>query len=402
MEILISYMATTDFFIQQLAPTKYRKGDDIGRFIQKCEEFFKVSHYSPSDTEILIKCFLEEDMLQLYNRVDVQIKGYAAKLRKAFTKETNLLQEMRNALEFKQNNEDPHEFFDKVEKLADKIFTEKLTRETFIELLLIEASKEKDLHKQLIMSNTTGIVGIKEKIEKLHLVQTKTDAEIMTLGSTTQKSRNYAEIVKGSPQERTRYNSYNYGDVLRNGDYGRDPMKQGTQRYPASSQRYYPRRDSSRHMEYTRRTMTCWSCQTEGHLSRDCPRRVVTCFACKEQGHIRRNCPIVRCRRCQNNGHEEAQCFTNLERKRLGYSYEDGRRDGNPRRYRDEGWDINKRGYGHRHDGRQITYLDCDLENQGDKRREKDDGHEISRDVKRDEYPNEYASSEGGLIGAIH
>jgi len=40
-------------------------------------------------------------MPQSYNRVDGQIKGYAAKLRKAFTKEANLLQEMRTPLAFK-------------------------------------------------------------------------------------------------------------------------------------------------------------------------------------------------------------------------------------------------------------------------------------------------------------
>ena len=36
-------------------------------------------------------------------------------------------QETRITLAFKLNNKDPHEYFDKVEKLADKIFTEKLT-----------------------------------------------------------------------------------------------------------------------------------------------------------------------------------------------------------------------------------------------------------------------------------
>ena len=46
------------------------------------------------------------------------------------------------------------------------------------------------------MSNITGIVGIKEKIEKLDFVQTKTEAEIMTIGEITQKSRSYAEIVR--------------------------------------------------------------------------------------------------------------------------------------------------------------------------------------------------------------
>ena len=55
-------MATTEFFIHQLVPVKTRKGDEIENFIQKCEEFFKVSHYSSSDADILVKCFMDDDM----------------------------------------------------------------------------------------------------------------------------------------------------------------------------------------------------------------------------------------------------------------------------------------------------------------------------------------------------
>ena len=162
-------------------------------------------HCSSSDSEILVKCFLEEDMLRIYNRVDSEIKGYPAKLRKAFTKESNLLEDMRTALVFKQRDEDPIEFFEKVEKLADKVFTSKLTRETFIELLLVEASKEKDLQRQLIMSNTVGIEGVKEKIEKLHLVKLKTETEIMAIRTGPQGNRNYAEAVRGQHYTQNTY-----------------------------------------------------------------------------------------------------------------------------------------------------------------------------------------------------
>ena len=392
-------MATTDFFIQQLAPAKLRKGDDIERFIQKCEEFFKVSHYSPSDAEILIKCFMEEDMLQIYSRIDLQIKGYAAKLRKAFTKETNLLEEMRTALSFKQKKEDPQEFFEKVEKFADKIFTAKLTRETFIELLLIEASKEEDLQKQLIMSNTVGVEGIKEKIEKLHLVQLKTESEVLTIRTTPQGNRNYAEATKrqgyiqkpySSRETTPRFNANN-GNAGRNENY---------ERYPRGHEG--DRGDRLQQGEYTRRTITCWTCQADGHLSRDCPKRVITCFACNKQGHVRRNCPTIRCRRCQNNGHEEAQCFTNLERKRLGYTYENRRQNENSWRYQNLYNDINRKGY--QNGNRQIAYVNQDREDQGGISRDGENGYNINihDDVQGDEHPNEYASSEGGLIGAIY
>jgi len=95
-------------------------------------------------------------------------------------------------LVFKQKNEDLQEYFEKEEKLADKTFTSKLTRETFIELFLVEASKEKDLQIQLIMTNTMGIEGVKEKFEKLHLVELKTETEMMAIRIGQQGNRNYA------------------------------------------------------------------------------------------------------------------------------------------------------------------------------------------------------------------
>jgi len=80
-----------------------------------------------SNAEILVKLVLKEDMLRIYNRVDSEIKGYATKMRKAFTKESNFLEDMWTALVFKQRNEYPIEIFEKVKKLVDKIFTSKLT-----------------------------------------------------------------------------------------------------------------------------------------------------------------------------------------------------------------------------------------------------------------------------------
>ena len=383
-------MATTPFFIQQLAPAKLKKGDEIEYFIEKCEEFFKVAHCSSNDAEILVKCFMEEDMLRIYNRVDSDIKGYPTKLRTAFTTESNLLEEMRAALDFKQRNEDPQEFFEKVEKLADRIFTRKLTRETFIELLLVEASKEKDLQRQLIMSNTVGIEGVKEKIKKLHLVQLKTETKIMAIRTTQQGNRNYAEVVRKQdytqnpyrPRETaTRYNVY---------------------KRAGESQRYKPQGEIPRHRERIQGTMTCWTCQEEGHISRDCSKRVIMCFACKQQGHIRRNCPTIKCRRCQNNGHEEAQCFTNLERKRLGYTYENRQQDRDTRRFQGSYHDTNGREY--RYLNRHIAYVNQDREDQGRNSRVSDNRYDInaSEELQGDEHPNEYASSEGGLIGAIH
>jgi len=103
-------MASTEFFIHQFVPAKLRTENKIEHFILKCEEYFKVPLYSSSDAEILVKCFIEDDMLRMYNRVDSQISRYPAKLGKVFTNGTKLLESMRTALAFKQRNEDPLNF----------------------------------------------------------------------------------------------------------------------------------------------------------------------------------------------------------------------------------------------------------------------------------------------------
>ena len=141
--------------------------------------------------------------------------------------------------------------------------------------------------------------------------------------------------------------------------------------------------------------MTCWTCQEEGHISRDCSKRVIMYFACKQQGHIRRNCPTIKCRRCQNNGHEEAECFTNLERKRLGYTYENRQQDRDTRRLQGSYHDTNGRGY--QYLNRHIAYVNQDREDQGRNSRVSDNRYDInaSEEVQGDEHLNEYASSEG-------
>ena len=52
------------------------------------------------------------------------------------------LQDIKEAPFYEQTNEDPENFFEVVERLTNKIFDERLSKETFMEQLLIESSIE--------------------------------------------------------------------------------------------------------------------------------------------------------------------------------------------------------------------------------------------------------------------
>ena len=88
--------------------------------------------------------------------------------------------------------------------------------------------------------------------------------------------------------------------------------------------------------------------KAEGHISRNCSRWVTTCYACDVQGHIRRNCPNVRCRKCDKKFHGEKECYTNIDRMRYKQT------DANTRRQCDT---YNNYGQG-RYDARQNEQYD--------------------------------------------
>ena len=358
--IAAANMATTsmDYFIHQLRPEPYRKGENVELFITECEKFFAFSKTPVAQRTMIVICLLERNLIEAYESVDKKITDYKERLRNAFGVKTSLMQNIKAIFSYKMTNEKPEKYFEEIHKLVEKFFDEKLTKENLEEQLLIECYKEKDLKRDLYMNDIKGVDNIKARIKKLH------EAESVWEDVTVIERHQPRQEVKRS-----------YRDVAR---HAHD--KQETYR-PAGQYHEKAHKRRSKERQPIKRNIECWSCHKEGHISRQCPKKTIKCFACGEQGHIRRQCPRVRCTRCNKCGHHENECYTNLNRLR-------GRL--NEGRYRRD-WQFQGRIQGQRpirsHD-RRVNNVEESL-------------YEESIASSK-EYPNAKAPTEVEIVGAIH
>ena len=77
------------------------------------------------------------------------------------------------------------------------------------------------------------------------------------------------------------------------------------------------RPEEIRKQETSGRQTQCYNCDGYGHWARDCQQRSKRkCRGCNEVGHIQRECPNIQCNRCNLKGHQMANCYTNLQRRR--------------------------------------------------------------------------------------
>ena len=405
-----SNMATTsmDFVMKKLKPATFRRGDDVEKFIEKCEKFFKICRSSPMDKEIMLGCFLDDELHSEYYRVDESIKPYQDRLRKAFKKESTLMEDIKAALAFQQTNEEPEKLFEIIEELTNKIFDERLTKETFMEQLLIQSSNERDLQRELCLTETEGLEGVKEKIRRLHKARKITE-KVMPIGD--QKPRSYRDVTNNGINNQRGYEGRNHS-IKEN---------QRTSMQPGRREAYVERRNQND--EGNRRRVICWTCNQEGHFSRDCSKRVIKCFACGKEGHIRSECPNIKCNRCNKNGHYKENCRTNLDRMNYRRPYENRRRQGeaygSSRYYQSsnrnyEGQNRNYQGPNRYNQGPNRNYqgnnrnqVAC-MNYHKEERYENEmttDARQMDNEGYNDEYrdyPNEDASTKVEIVGAVY
>ena len=161
--------------------------------------------------------------------------------------------------------------------MTDRILSHKLERNAITTYLLIHCVDDKDTKKEIKMREQNTVEEIQKTIKRMENI----NADIEKINVV----RSYKEAVTNNGRR------FDRTTVNRN--------VKPEQRYPS-------------------RTIECWTCREEGHLSRNCvKRRPIICHGCGKEGHIRRNRTTFRCRRCLLNGNIEDGCYTNLERRRF-------------------------------------------------------------------------------------
>jgi len=371
-----SHMATNaamDIFTGQLLPEKYRKGDNVETFIEECETFFNFAGIAKAKQETIVVCLLDRDLKDRYKAVEKTIVGYKDRLRKAFSRTSSLFEDLNEACRYRMKEDIPEVFFEKVEKLAAKILKHDLSKDALTEALLLHCCDDVDIKKEVRLNKVKGIDEIKEKIKAVHDVKSVTeDVNVVRDQRMQNRRRSYREAVTGD----SKYGQNQTG-------FGRN-----TTEY-AQGMKVIKCRNCEKvgHTSETcrqRKPIKCFGCGKEGHIVRNCSeRRPIKCYGCGQQGHVRRNCPNIECKRCQDKGHSESECYTNL----------------NGRRRQQNTGDNNYRGAGYN----QQRYRDREDRRLGDNRRFVNNiEEEYEESVTGSEHPKGNASTEVEPVGAIN
>ena len=368
-----SNMATThmEHFARKMIPEEFRRGDNVETFIEECERYFQYVKLPEARQDLTVELMLEKGLRTIYRKIDPTIKGYKDRLRTAFQRKTSIIEDVRNAFEFRQTDEEPESYFLQIDKLVSKIMAHNWTKENLTEHLLVHCSNERSLKREICLNGITGIEGIKGKIEKLH--ESKITEEVNAMRERRPErtiQRSFKDVVVARRPEVQRQ--------VRQGSYGQE--KRSLECWTCKERGHVSSQCQRK------KVIECYGCGQQGHMKRECPeRKIIVCYGCGDQGHIRRDCNKIRCGRCKLGGHKETECYTNMNgpRFRTRLMEERQRWEGNKdRQYigtpRDNGRRRENSGY--------VTYVN---EETNDRRNEEEF------------YPNARAPMNGEIVGAI-
>lgn len=267
-------MATTP--IQNLLlPDKYCGDTDVEEFIQECERFFEISQTVDPIKPLVIAGLIDRSVSAQYNATEDSLP-WKERLRKAYSVETNLLEDWRTALNVEKSNDSPAVYFQKVDKLVTKLLSHSYSKESLTAYILTNGLTEED-RREIFLRDAKTSAQIKTVIEKMHTISKSATTSMAPISS----RRSYANVM-ATPQPTWAANQTNRAQ--------------------------------------DRRPKGCFECGEFGHRAAQCRRkfgssqtyegraRSITCYACQESGHVRRDCPNVRCSLCHKNGHLRRQC----------------------------------------------------------------------------------------------
>ena len=299
-------------YIQNLIPETYDGSRDLEDFIKECDRFFEVTKVEQEAKPILIKAFIQKELLPLYEKIDKKIETYEERLRKAFEKPTNLIQDFMKLYHYQKNNDDAEVYFTKIEAMVKKLMKHKWDEFQLTAYFLVHCVNDKDIKREIKMKEAVEPKEIKEIISKVDNVNKEEENDCAAFRKTT-----YANVV-------ARNRDYNSGYQLRQSTE-RNSRKENYSKNEQNGSNYFQKNQSFKNRKVIcyncgeeghfkrqclSRSLKCFRCNKEGHISQNCKTKFnIYCYSCKDEGHRRKECPYIKCNYCGRNGHFGYQCF---------------------------------------------------------------------------------------------
>ena len=261
-------MATTPSIVNNLAPKIFDGNSDLEDFIGDCQRFFEVCQINESIQMLMVKAFIGRDLLATYEAVDSKIVDFAERLRKAFKKPTSLIQDLQDLMTYRKGSDSAPAFFNKVEKMVDKILNHKWNKQELMSYFLTHCVEDVNMKTQILIHEAKSPEAIKSVIEKMETI--KSEVEVNEIAN-IQRQKTFANVLKARSQF---------------------PIHQSFQNQRSNPSRNFkryatiPKGSIQQSGEKDGKSFVCYHCRKSGHIRRDCPEISRICYGWCDVGHI--------------------------------------------------------------------------------------------------------------------
>ena len=285
-----SNMATHSSNFQNLQPVIFDGSSDLETFIQDAERYFRIAEISEEKQIGLIMNYLARNLWKVYK--GVKTGTFDERLRKAFNKPNDLIQDFKEALHYRRNGASTEEYVRSVEENVSKIMRHKIDSNELTIMFLLYGLDDRETRKEIRYKDAKTVPEITTILKNME------NAE-MTETVTAQRKPKDTMDIAGVHRKRT------FADVMKEKSDFHNRQPKRVPQYIARGTFKTPNKKTE--------AFECWSCGQHGHISRNCSnRKPKVCFGCGQPGHIRRECPQrppTSCGYCKKRGHRTNQCF---------------------------------------------------------------------------------------------